>query len=275
MAAIRYLISAFPPSSLILHMPAARPVNVVVRALKILRALNRQPVSSIDAIHRQTDIPKPTIVRLLQTLEAEGMVKRAPQYGAYYLTSEVTALSSGYHSEPRIVEASSRIADAVTQELKWPVSVAVHDGDAMIVRYSTIPNSPLSFFHSTINMRLSLLSQALGRAYLAFCEPLAQDALIELLAHADRSEDRLAGGPQDIRRMLGEVRECGYALRDPRVRPESSTIAVPVFEGARVVATIGITWFSSALTVEQAIERFLPPLQQASADISRALDALA
>jgi IclR family mhp operon transcriptional activator len=41
-------------------------------------------------------------VRLLQTLEHEGLVKHAPQYGAYYLTSDVTELSSGFHSEPRI-----------------------------------------------------------------------------------------------------------------------------------------------------------------------------
>jgi IclR family mhp operon transcriptional activator len=254
-------------------MPAARPVNVVLRALQILRALNRQPVSTVDAIHKHTGIPKPTVVRLLQTLEADGLVRRAPQYGAYYLTSEVTALVSGYHSEPRIVEASSAVAEALTQDLKWPVSVAVPDGGGMVVRYSTIPHSPLSFFHSTINMRLSLVTQALGRAFLAFCEPTEQEALIDLLVRS--SGEPIAGQEAGIRQMLEEVREQGYAVRDPRVRPESSTIAVPIFEGSRVVATIGLTWFSSALDVKEAVTRFLPPLRQASADISRALAATA
>lgn len=254
-------------------MATSRPVNVVRRALQILRALNRQPVSSVDAIHKQTGIPKPTIVRLLQTLEAEGLVRRAPQYGAYHLSSEVKALASGYHSEPRIVEASAAVCDALTQALKWPVSIAVHDGDAMIVRYSTIPQSPLSFFHSTINMRLSLVTQALGRAFLAFCGPTEQDALLEMLARS--SSEPIAGQEDEIRRMLGEVRERGYALRDPRVRPESSTIGVPIFEGPRVVATIGLTWFSSALKPAAAVERFLPPLQQASAEISQALQTAA
>ena len=254
-------------------MATARPINVVLRALQVLRALNQQPVSSVDAIHKHTAIPKPTIVRLLQTLDAAGLVRRAPQYGAYYLTSEVTALASGYHSEPRIVEASSAVAEALTQDLKWPVSVAVHDGDAMIVRYSTIPHSPLSFFHSTINMRLSLLTQALGRAFLAFCEPTEQQALVELLARS--SDEPIAGKEAQVRQLLAEVRGRGYALRDPRVRPESSTIAVPIFENARVVATLGLTWFSSAVTVEQAVERFLPPLLQASTDISRALTTTA
>ena len=254
-------------------MAPPRPVNVVLRTLQILRALNRQPVSTVDALHKHTGIPKPTIVRLLQTLEADGLVRRAPQYGAYHLTSGVTALASGYHSVPRIVEASSARAEAVTQELKWPVSVAVHDGDAMIVRYSTIPNSPLSFFHSTINMRLSLVTQALGRAFLAFCGSTEQDALLELLARS--GSEPITGQEAAIRRMLAEVRSRGYALRDPRVRPESSTIAVPILEGGRVVATIGLTWFSSALEVEQAVARFLPPLQHASADITRALAATA
>lgn len=254
-------------------MSPPRPVNVVLRALQILRALNRQPVSTVDAIHKHTAIPKPTIVRLLQTLEADGLVRRAPQYGAYYLTSEVMALASGYHSEPRIVEASAAVCEALTQELKWPVSVAVHDGDAMIVRYSTIPHSPLSFFHSTINMRLSLVAQAMGRAFLAFCGATEQDALIELLARSGSAP--IAGHEAQVREMLAQVRARGYALRDPRVRPESSTIAVPILDAGRVVASIGLTWFSSALTVEQAVERFLPPLRDASSAISRALAATA
>lgn len=254
-------------------MSTARPVNVVLRALNILRALNRQPVSTVDTLHRQTGIPKPTIVRLLQTLDADGLVRRAPQYGAYQLTSAVTELASGYHGEPRIVEASAAVADGLTREWRWPVSVAVPDGDAVVVRYSTIPDSPLSFFHSTINMRLSLLNQALGRAYLAHCDPDSQEALIALLTQG-QAEDPPPGGADEIRQMLGQVRAQGYALRDPRVRPESSTIAVPIFDGDRVIATIGLTWFSSVLQLPQAVGRFLAPLQQASADITRALEAL-
>lgn len=255
-------------------MTEARPVNVVVRALKVLRALNGQPVSSLDTLYKLTGLPKPTLVRLLHTLEADGLVKRAPQYGAWYLTSEVKALSSGYHSEPRIVEASSAIADALTQELRWPVSVAVPDGDAVVVRYSTIPNSPLSFFHSTINMRLSLLDQALGRAWLAFCDAPARDALIALLI-----QTQPAGHPQrdrglEIRHMLDAVRAQGYALRDPRVRPESSTIAVPVFDGPRVVASLGLTWFSSALKSPQATADFYRPLCESAGKISQALAQL-
>ena len=143
--------------------PAAPTINAVTRAIVLLRALNRQPVSTIDVLFRQTGIPKPSIVRLLRTFEAEGLVRHAPQYGAYVLTSGVDDLACGYHSEPRIVEAVAPVADALTAEIKWPVAVGVLDTDALVVRYSTIPLSPLSLLHSSIGMRLSLVNMRTGR----------------------------------------------------------------------------------------------------------------
>ena len=114
----------------------------------------------------------------------------------------------------------------------------------------------------------------MGRAYLAFCDPLAQQALLELLAHDATAEVAAEAASPATLQMLAQVRSQGYALRDPRVRPESSTIAVPIFESDRVVATLGLTWFSSTMTSAQAVERFLQPLKQAAGDIALALDGL-
>ena len=254
-------------------MPSDPPVRVVVRAIELLQALNRQPVSSLDTLHKQTGIPKPSISRLLNTLESKGLVKHAPQYGAYHLTAEVTTLSNGYHSEPMIVEAAAPVADALTAAVKWPLAVAVFDGDAVVVRYSTIPTSPLSFLHSSINMRLSLVSRALGRAYLAFCEPDEQAIILELLSHSTREEDALARDPA-LPALLRQVREQGYAERDPVVRPVSSTLAVPIFHRGRVTASLGLTWFSTALSRQDVLDRYLPLLREAAQDISMRLGTL-
>ena len=254
--------------------PAAPTINAVTRAIVLLRALNRQPVSTIDVLFRQTGIPKPSIVRLLRTFEAEGLVRHAPQYGAYVLTSGVDDLACGYHSEPRIVEAVAPVADALTAEIKWPVAVGVLDTDALVVRYSTIPLSPLSLLHSSIGMRLSLVSRAIGKAYLAFCEPDEQAALVSLITESNHPEDAVARDPSFVRAMLGEVRTRGYALREPGVRPVSQTIAVPIFEKGRVVAAIGMTWFSSVFPAETVVERFLPQLQSAAKEVGIRLTAL-
>jgi len=255
-------------------VPSFPPVQAVVRAIELLQALNRQPVSTLDVLHKQTGIPKPSLIRLLETLGSKGLVRHAPQYGAYYLTSLVNTLSSGYHSEPRIVEAAQPRLDALTEAIKWPLAIAVFDTDAMVVRYSTIPHSPLSLLHSTINMRLSLVSRAIGRAYLAFCEEDERETILALLRQSKSPEDAPAQDDEAVRRMIARTRAQGYALRDPAVRPVSGTLAVPVFDGKHVVASFGMTWFASTLSNEQVVERYLEPLLEVSRGISEDLAKL-
>lgn len=248
-------------------MASYPPVRAVERALELLQCLNHRPVSTLDELHRATGLPRPSLVRLLQTLIGKGLVKHAPQYGAYYVTSGVLALSCGYHSEPRIIEAAAPVADAVTGAMKWPVALAVFDGDAVIVRYSTISQSPLSLLHSSLNMRLSLVSRALGRAYLAFCPPDECCIIVQSLRQSTHPEDQPAHDAEPLEAMLAQTRAQGYALRSRDVRPVSNTLAVPVFEHGHVIAALGLTWFSSAMGPDAAVQAFLPRMQQAAREI--------
>ena len=250
------------------------PVRSVVRALDLLEALNRQAVSTLDMLHAQTRIPKSTLVRLLQTFERRGFIRHAPQHGAYLLAEGVRSLSAGYHGEPMVVEAAAPLMDALTVRVKWPLALALLEGHAMVVRYSTIPLSPLSMRHSTINFRLSLVSRAIGRAYLASCTPEQQQALLAALRQSDGPEDEAARDEERLRPLLARIREQGYALRDTRVVPATNTLAVPVFDAHGVAAALGLTFFASTMRPEQAVERFLPDLQALAREVGDRLRAL-
>ena len=252
-------------------MASFAPIRAVERAFEVLRALNRNAVSSLDMLHQQTGIPKPTLVRLLETLQKNDMVARAPQYGAYRLTSGVKTLSAGYHGVPRIVEAAAAPANALTRKIKWPLAVAVPDYDAVVVRFSTIPDSPLALLHSTIDMRLSLSGRAMGRAYLAFCGREERRALLDILSLSTSEEDASAQDRPAMLATLRKIRHQGYALRAPGIRPVSGTLAVPIMEGSRVVATLGMTWIASAVSNDEAVARYLAPLQTLSRHIGTRL----
>ncbi len=58
--------------------------------------------------------------------------------------------------------------------------MATLDIDALVMRFSTIPLSPLSHYQSTINRRMTLLDYAHGRAYLAFCPDEERRHLVAL-----------------------------------------------------------------------------------------------
>jgi IclR family mhp operon transcriptional activator len=254
--------------------PAGPPIRSVVRAVELLQALNRRSVSTLDFLHAQTGLPKPSIVRMMQTLQRCGLVQHAPQHGAYYLSSGVLLLSHGYHSEPMIVEASAALLDALTLRLKWPLAIAVLQDFAMVVRYSTIPLSPLALRHSTLNLSLSLVSRAIGRSYLAFCSPDQRIALLNALTASDSPEDRPAKNIDAMQDMLDEVRENGFAMRDPSVCLASNTLAVPVFGNHGVACSIGMTYFSSVMKPAQAVQRFLPELQTVAEEIGQRLKDL-
>lgn len=251
------------------------PIRSAERTLAILQAMNQRPVSSVDYLHKATGLPKPTLVRFLATLTHAGFVSSVRRHSGYQLTSLVRTLSSGYHGDPLIVEAGARIARKFTQETKWPVSIALPSGNGVVVRHSTAQDSPMSPFHSTINMHLGLFLRALGRAYLAFCEPVQVESYVRQ-AIAEKAEGHLlARDAKALTSLIASIRWKGYALRDKDIEPRSSdTLAVPIFLDGAVRATFGVTYFRSAVNCEVAIDRLASQLREASQKITAETERL-
>jgi IclR family mhp operon transcriptional activator len=214
-------------------------------------------------------------VRFLETLVAEGYVANDPQLGGYCVTSLVPELSSGFHSGPLVVEAGREACAELTRRFKWPASLALLEGAAVSVKYSTIPDSPISPFHATLNMRLSLISRALGRAYIAWCPEAERAILINLLRSSPNPEDQVPDLEATIAAITRQVRSRGFAERDPGVEPRNSgTIAVPILHDERVMATMGLTFFRSAVPPSAIGSVLAPALLAAARDVEARTRAL-
>jgi IclR family transcriptional regulator, mhp operon transcriptional activator len=223
-------------------MDSFKPLKSVEKTLNVLELLNRFPIVRVKDIVEQTDMPSPTVIRILETLVRNGYVRHVGKRAGYCVTERIQALSAGNHGLPSIFDSARAEAEKITVELLWPTAIATLDTDSMVVRFSTIPHSPLSHKHSTINRRLSLIDHAHGRAYLAFCAVEEQKHLIGLLERAapDRAEDIR----QRAQRAIAETRAIGIGQRDPLVEPDTRTIALPLMVGIKVVGTIGVTYFT-------------------------------
>lgn len=246
-------------------------IRSVERAIDILQALNRRPLSTLHDLHCETGLPKPSIVRLLRTLEAKGLAAQSSSYGSYQLLGRVKSLASGFHHEPEIVEAAEDRMIEFTRREGWPLSMALFDVNAVVVRACTIRFTSLSLEHSSLNRRLSLVTHALGRAYLAYSTPNEQAILRSILRDSRNPEDAAAHDDEAMDRMIAEVHRRGYAVRDPVHNPRSATIAVPIVDNGRAVASLGFTWISAAMTRQQAVSRLLEPLYRTAEAISSSL----
>ena len=247
-------------------------IRSVERTMQVLQALNRRPVCTVRELRRETGLPGPTLVRILGTLENLGYARKLGRRVGYTLAGKVVELSAGFHGYPAIHGRAGAVLAGLTGRLLWPAALATLDGDAMVVRLSTIPQSPLAHAHSTLGKRLALPTRAHGRACLAFCPEEERQRLLRLLAENGSSPPGVAGLAARLAPMLRLARHRGYAVRDPRTesrteprteprtetrteprteppsKPRTTTVAVPVMAGGRVVSTIGMTCFSSALT---------------------------
>lgn len=96
-----------------------------------------------------------------------------------------------------------------------------------------------------------------------------------MLGSSRYAEDR----PQDLSRAVQQLvrstRSRGFAERDPNVEPKNSgTIAVPIMAQGHVLATLGLTYFRSAVQRATIIDTLVPALKEARAHIEQSIEAL-
>jgi IclR family mhp operon transcriptional activator len=256
-------------------MSSGSPVEAVRRAFALLEELNRQRITSVQHLHEVTRLPKSTIVRLLDTLRVLGYVANDPRQGGYLLTSGVRSLSAGFHGDPLVVEAARPWAIEFTRRFKLPIGIGVFDQDTMVVRYSTTVDSPISPFHATVNMKLRMLTRAMGRAYLAYCPDAERDYIVGALASSEHPEDEAARNPDDVHEIISRVQRNGFAERSPAVEPKSSnTLSVPIMREGNVLATIGVSYFTSSMPRAKAVSSYVPPLMELAKSIEASVHAL-
>lgn len=229
----------------------------------------------MDQLHRVTALPKPTVMRLLGTLAKAGLVAKGERGIGYRVTSDVQALSSGFHGGPLVAQAGRPWAIDLTRRLRWPAAIGVLDGARIAISVSTVASSTMSPFHATIGVRHSLVTRALGRAYLAWCPEEELRILLRMLAASADPEDRPPNLERVVRMTIATTLRQGYALRDPKVEPRSSnTVAVPIMHGPSVAGTIGLSFFRSAVGQQSLVEDLVPALQQASREITASMTRL-
>jgi len=259
-------------------MTSYLPVNSVLRAFEVLKILNRQRVSSVDHIHQVSRLPKSTIVRLLETLMAAGFVSKEERDKGYRITSQVAALSCGFHGAPLVVEAGRPWTQELTRVHHWPVAIAVPDGNAVVVCDTTCGEAPMAPYHALIYKRLGLVTMALGRAYLAFCQSEERRLTMQLLETSLHPDSKMMDSPGMIDQLIGQTQKMEFAERDGSTTSDaSSSVAVPIFEygTGKVLATIGMTYYTSAVRRDDVLQRYVPHLKAAAAAISESIARMA
>lgn len=246
----------------------------ISRALAVLTALNRANGSNVTQISRATGISRPALYRILTVLSETGYVRRRDDDRAYFLNSKVRTLSDGFRSDAWIYEMAAPILNVLQREVVWPTDLAIFRGNRLELLETTRRQSPFVIDDLMAGGQLSsVFTTALGLAFLSHAHPTERAAIIESYVSREGSPDeRFARDAGFTDQLFETVRAQGYAWRYRGSVKETGTIAVPVLRDGFAVASIGITFIASALSVTEAVRRHLSALTRAAQEIEIALE---
>ncbi|KRA43269.1 helix-turn-helix domain-containing protein [Devosia sp. Root635] len=247
------------------------PVNSVLRALHVLKVVNTKAIATVNSIHAETAIPRPTIVRMLETLMHEGYIVRDNMCGGYRVTGKVAELSAGYSGISRVIEVARPLAIGLTRQIKWPIGLGEIDGDEIEIRYWTGTISPVVHTNTVLGKRPDLLKSAMGRVYMSFCSEPERERQIRVLRKRLGAEFDQAA-ESEFRHMLDRIRRSGFATRDPKTEPtRMTTFGVPILDGDSVAAVMSVSFFTSSVPLNAVRETVLDPLIETRLNIEHAL----
>jgi IclR family mhp operon transcriptional activator len=258
-------------------MSKSDTIRGLERGLQVLQFLQTNPIASLHDLHVATGISKPSLLRILHTLERSHLVSQRLGDGRYRISANIIRVARRRARHDRIAEAAAPVLDKLCQKISWPSDVLVPVGDCMEIAETSQTQSPFYIPISGIGRRVNWLLSAVGRAYLAFCPAKEIEAILQRLVKSDKPEDRLASDRKGLDKVLMETRQRGYGVRAPTYSGELygepprgdglAAIALPLLDGGRVHGSINIMWIKTAFTVEEFAARHLADLKAAATEI--------
>lgn len=207
-------------------------VRAVDRAIDILQAVSKQPNGvKIAELERQTGIARPTLYRLVRTLERRQLLRPCSDPTQYALDVGIMALAQPWMRSIDLLSRADEALAALAAQVEETVAVCLHHGNTRVYVREIVSKHPLKYSRG-VGVTESLLRGAGGLAILAFEDE-------KFIA------DRLATVDADARRRLQEeiadVRRKGFAVSEGEIMEGATAIAAPLFgDTDRVIGSVGI-----------------------------------
>lgn len=214
----------------------------------------------------ETDLPLPTIHRLVRTLVELGYLRQEP--------------SRQYSLGPRLIrlgETTSRMLDTwarpylarVVHDLGESVNLAMLDGDQIVYVSQVMPKQNSMRMFTEVGRRVDPHTTAVGKAILAEVDPAQVRGLLSRTGMPSRTTHTITT-PEAFLAELEEVRERGYALDNEEQEISVRCVAVRVPTTAKQVA-ISMSGPLTRMT-DETVAKAAIPLREAAEGIAAELN---
>lgn len=237
---------------------AAGGVQSVERVFDILDLMADAGGSlTLSELAAQTELPPPTIHRLLRTLLGKGYVRQLANR-RYSLGPRLIRLGDGANKQLGAI-AAPYLAELVAQ-LEESANMAVLEGD-MVLYVAQVPSRHSMRMFTEIGRRAHTHDTGVGKAMLAQLEDDVVRGIVGRTGMPQPTEQSI-GTPDELVAHLGLIRERGYSIDDneQEVGVRCFAVAVPNAPTPTAVSVSG-----PVTRVDEAFGRRAVPLLHAAA----------
>jgi IclR family pca regulon transcriptional regulator len=249
-------------------------VSALAKGLRVLSLFSehRRELRLVD-IAALTELPVPTVFRLLKTLESEGYIDRLEtghfRPGPYVLSLGYAALQG-----QDVVEAATLPLKRLAEETAETVNLGTLVG-TNVMYLARVKNTDLVTANVQVGSMLPASCTSMGKLLLAFLEKDDREARLRQVDLGACRGPHAVRSIAQLRHQLAEARERGWALQDEEVAHGLRSISVPVRDGSgEVTAALNLAVQASRWTRQELIEHFLGPLLAAAEQTSLRLGYL-
>jgi IclR family mhp operon transcriptional activator len=243
-------------------MAKQQPIQALVRGLKLLAVLNEHPLATVSQLVAVSGFPKASVVRMLNTLRAEGYVELDDRGSGYKVAPKARLLSSSQAIRNPAISAIRRLLTDFSHAVKWPAEFLAPEGGAMVIQVSTRDVSPITLqrFEQT---RFPIHDSAAGFVYLGAADEKEREARLRAVTDWQRRDATAIRTHAE--KGIAEWRKTGFAQRDYDSPIEGTRIAaVPVMAGKKPVGALVLIYLRDAVWPGQLDDALLPQLREAA-----------
>lgn len=217
--------------------------NSLEKALELLNYFTKEcPVRGLSEISRDSDIPKATVYRLLNTFEKNGFLQKIDIQGQqhqYKLGMKFFELGMLVSQSIELKEVALPIMKKLRDLLNEDVQLSIRENNHAIYIEKLTCTHPVRLF-TRIGRTAPLSAGACARAILSFLndkeiqEILNKEPLVKYTESTITDKEKLW-------KSIEESRGKGYTISFGELEPQTVSVGVPIFDYSKnVVASISV-----------------------------------
>ncbi len=245
--------------------------SAILRAMRVMEAIAAcQVPPQLAEICKAVELPKPTVFRILATLEAAGLVGREPGSKRYHCGRRLSTLAGEVLLNSPTRAPRHAILEELVEHTGETCNLTIPNGNAVMYLDRVETAWPLRIALGA-GSSVPLHASASGKLFLSHMPRRSRERFIRQSPLVRHTRNTLTD-PRALAAEFERVRRQGYATDDEEYLAGICCLAVPVHDGdGRVVAALAMHAPVPRLRLDEAMQ-FLPAMQSAADAMAQTLD---